>query len=424
MFADIIIKNASEVLTLRGYSSKPKIGPELRDLGIIRNGAVVISNGKIVAVGKTSTILKKYDSVEVIDAKNKIVLPGFIDPHTHLVYAGSREDELTMKLEGVPYLEILKRGGGILKTVRLTRNASEKELFAQSKERLDRALIHGTTTMEAKSGYGLTVKDEIKILRVNRMLNDAHPIEIVSTFLGAHAIPEEFRDNPSGYVDLVIDEMIPHVAKQNLAVFNDVFVEEGVFTVDQGYEILEAGKKYGLIPKVHADEFNDLGGAKLAAKVSAISADHLLNSSEEGLRMMAEKGIIGVLLPATSLVLMKMKFANAREMINLGVPVALATDLNPNCWVENMQFIITLAVYFLKLTPAEAISAATINAAHAIGKAKEIGSIEKGKKANIIVMEVPNHMFVGYLFGCNLVRDIIVDGKIVVKDRKLLVRDK
>ncbi|MEX0569316.1 MAG: imidazolonepropionase [Candidatus Njordarchaeota archaeon] len=424
MFADIIIKNASEVLTLRGYSSKPKIGSELRDLGIIRNGAVVISNGKIVAVGKTSTILKKYDSVEVIDAKNKIVLPGFIDPHTHLVYAGSREDELTMKLEGVPYLEILKRGGGILKTVRLTRNASEKELFAQSKERLDRALIHGTTTMEAKSGYGLTVKDEIKILRVNRMLNDAHPIEIVSTFLGAHAIPEEFRDNPSGYVDLVIDEMIPHVAKQNLAIFNDVFVEEGVFTVDQGYEILEAGKKYGLIPKVHADEFNDLGGAKLAAKVSAISADHLLNSSEEGLRMMAEKGIIGVLLPATSLVLMKMKFANAREMINLGVPVALATDLNPNCWVENMQFIITLAVYFLKLTPAEAISAATINAAHAIGKAKEIGSIEKGKKANIIVMDVPNHMFVGYLFGCNLVRDVIVDGKIVVKDRKLLVRDK
>lgn len=419
MFVDIIIKNANEVLTLQGHSLRPKIGQELRELGIIKKGAIAINNGKIVDVDKTNAILKRYDSTEVINAENRIVLPGLVDPHTHLVYAGSREDELTMKLGGIPYLEILKRGGGILKTVRLTREASEKELFEQAKKRLNRALTHGTTTMEAKSGYGLTVRDEMKILRVNKMLDNAHPIEIISTFMGAHAIPQEFKDNPDAYVDLIINEMIPSVAKQNLAVFNDVFVEKGVFSAKQGYEILNVGKKYGLTPKVHADEFNDLGGARLAAEVSAISADHLLNSSEEGLKMMAEKKIIGVLLPATSMVLMNMKFANARKIIDLGVPVALATDLNPNCWVENMQFIITLAVYFLRITPAEAISAATINAAHAIGKAKEIGSIERGKRANIIIMDIPNHMFIGYMFGCNLVKDVIVDGKIVVRDGKL-----
>jgi len=255
----------------------------------------------------------------------------------------------------------------------------------------------------------------MKILRVNQKLDQMHPIDVISTFLGAHAIPPEFRDNPDGYVEMIINDMIPRVAKDGLATFNDVFVEKNVFTIEQGREILEAGKRYGLIPKIHADEFNDLGGAALAAEVGAISADHLLNSSEQGLKLMAQKGVIGILLPATSMVLMQCKFADARKMIEMGIPIALATDLNPNCWVMNMQFIITLAVYFLKLTPAEAISASTINAAHAIGKAREVGSIEVGKKADIIIIDVPNHMHIGYVFGHNCVEYVIKDGKLVVE---------
>jgi len=420
MHVDIMIINAEELLTLRGYSDRPKVGEELKDLGIIRRGGVAVLNGKIVAVGKTDDLIRKYDADLVIDAAGKIVLPGFIDPHTHLVYAGSREEELTLKLEGVPYLEILRRGGGILKTVRLTRSASEDELFRQAYERLDIALIHGTTTIEAKSGYGLDVENELKILRVNRRLNEEHPVDVISTFMGAHAIPPEFKDNPEEYVDLIVEKMIPAVTRENLARFNDVFVEKNVFTPKQGKKILLVGKKHGLVPKVHADEFNDLGGARLAAEVGAISADHLLNSSEEGLRAMAKRGVIGVLLPATSVTLMNMRFADARRMIDIGVPIALATDLNPNCWVENMQFIITLAVYFLRMTPAEAISAATINAAHALGLAREIGSLEPGKKADIIVMDVPNHMFVGYRFGSNLVEYVVKNGRLVVEGGEIV----
>ena len=420
MHVDIMIINAEELLTLRGYSDRPKVGEELKDLGIIRRGGVAVLNGKIIAVGKTDDLIRKYDADLVIDAAGKIVLPGFIDPHTHLVYAGSREEELTLKLEGVPYLEILRRGGGILKTVRLTRSASEDELFRQAYERLDIALIHGTTTIEAKSGYGLDVENELKILRVNRRLDEEHPVDVISTFMGAHAIPPEFKDNPEEYVDLIVEKMIPAVTRENLARFNDVFVEKNVFTPKQGKKILLVGKKHGLVPKVHADEFNDLGGARLAAEVGAISADHLLNSSEEGLRAMAKRGVIGVLLPATSVTLMNMRFADARRMIDIGVPIALATDLNPNCWVENMQFIITLAVYFLRMTPAEAISAATINAAHALGLARERGSLEPGKKADIIVMDVPNHMFVGYRFGSNLVEYVVKNGRLVVEGGEIV----
>ncbi|MCR8433390.1 MAG: imidazolonepropionase [Crenarchaeota archaeon] len=420
MHVDILIINANEVLTLSGYSERPKVGRELKDLGIIPDGAVAILDGKILEVGKTNELIKKYDADLVIDASNKIVLPGFVDPHTHLVFAGSREEELTLKLEGVPYLEILKRGGGILKTVRLTRDSSESELFKEAYERLNTALVHGTTTIEAKSGYGLDTKNEIKILKVIKRLNEDHFVDVVPTFLGAHAIPPEFKDDPDGYVNLIINEMIPAVAKDRLAVFNDVFVEEGVFTVEQGRRILVEGKTYNLIPKVHADEFNDLGGAQLAAEVNAISADHLLYSSENGLREMAKKGVIGVLLPATSMTLMGMKFADARKIIDLGVPVALATDLNPNCWIENMQFVITLAVYFLKMTPAEAISAATINAAHAIGLGKYIGSIEKGKQADVLIMNIPSSLFVGYKFGSNLVEYLIKNGELIIQRGRII----
>jgi len=335
------------------------------------------------------------------------------------VFAGSREDELTLKIRGVPYLEILRRGGGILKTLRLTREAKLDDLVRQARERLDIALLHGTTTMEAKSGYGLDMKNEIKILRACKKLNEEHPMDIIPTFMGAHAIPPEFKDNPNGYVDIVID-MLPRIVREGLAVFNDVFVEKGVFDRKQGRRILLEGKKYGLIPKVHADEFHDMGGASLAAEVGAISADHLLWSAEEGLKMMAKRGTVGVLLPAASVALMGSKFADAETLKRLGVPIALGTDLNPNCWIENMQLVMTLAVYFLRLTPAEAISAATINAAHAVGLAEIVGSIEKGKLADLIILRVPSHLWIGYRFGANLVEYVIKSGRVVVEDGRLV----
>jgi imidazolonepropionase len=275
-------------------------------------------------------------------------------------------------------------------------------------------LEHGTTTVEAKSGYGLTTKDELKILEVVKRLNQLHAVDVVPTFLGAHAIPPEHRHSPEEYVNLIIEEMIPKVAERKLAEFCDVFCEKGVFTSDQSKRILVAGGIYGLKPKVHADEMSLLGGAELAASVVAVSAEHLLFSSESGLKAMADKGVIAVLLPAAAFSLMTGRYADARKMIDLGVPVALGTDFNPSCWVESQQLIIAFACHFMKLTSAEAITAATINAAHAIGRASEVGSLETGKKADVLVLNVPNHKFLGYRFGVNLVDKVIKNGRLVV----------
>jgi len=400
---DILIKNANELITLEGPNS-PRIDEQMSDLTIIQNGSVAIKDGKIVETGKNLNFKAK----KTIDASGKIVMPGFVDPHTHLVFAGSREFELDMKLRGLSYMEILKKGGGIFYTVNKTREATSGELIKQSKIRLDNMFAHGTTTCEAKSGYGLEAKTELKILKIQKKLNDIHEIDIVSTFLGAHAVPREHSADE--YVDIVIDEMIPKA--KELAEFCDVFCEEGVFTVEQSKRILEAGKKHGLIPKIHADEIVDTKGALLAAEIGAISADHLLMSSEKGLKQMAEKGVIGVMLPGTPFSLMMQRYANARKMIEMGVPVALATDLNPNCWTENMQFIIQLACLNMKLTPAEAITAATFNAACAIGLNNNIGSIEKGKQADVIILDCPTYKFIPYHFGINLVEAVIKKGKL------------
>jgi imidazolonepropionase len=326
-----------------------------------------------------------------------------------LVFAGSREFELDMKLRGFSYMEILKKGGGIFYTVDKTRKASETELFDQSKKRLDNMLKHGTTTCEAKSGYGLETKSELKILKVQKKLNDFHDVDIVSTFLGAHAIPRE--NDPSYYVDIIINDMIPKVKK--LALFCDVFCEKGVFTIEQSKKILIAGSLNGLIPKIHADEIVDTGGASLAAEVKAISADHLLMSSEEGLKNMSRKGVIGVVLPGTPFSLMMNHYANARKMIDLNLAIALATDLNPNCWTENMQFMIQLACLNMKMTPAEAITAATFNSACAIGLNDRIGSLEIGKQADVIILDCPNYNMIPYHYGVNLVEKTIKNGIIV-----------
>jgi len=418
---DLIIEKANQLVTLRGGSEKPLTKENMRQLGIIENGAVAVKNGKIIAIGKTEQINSKYKSENVINTYGKLVAPGFVDAHTHLVFAGSREDEFEMKLEGISYMEILQKGGGILRTVAETRKASLEQLIELGKERLDTMLIHGTTTVEAKSGYGLSTRDEIKCLEAIEKLNKQHPIDVIPTFLGAHAVPNEYRDRPDDYVDLVVEEMIPAVAERKLAEFCDVFCEKGVFNVKQSKRILLAGKEYGLLPKIHADEMSWLGGAELAAEVEAVSAEHLLFASENGIKALAEKGVVAVLLPAASFSLMLGKYANARKMIDEGVAVALGTDLNPICWVENMQLVIALACRMMRLTPAEALSAATINAAHSLRKAHMIGSLEVGKKADIVIFKVPNYRFLGYRFGVNLVDKVIKNGRLVVDDGRLIL---
>lgn len=411
--ADLLIVNAEELVTLVG-GEKPRIGKQMQELGIIRNGGLAIKDGRIAAVGKTSEVTKVFKAETVISANGKTVLPGFVDPHTHLVFAGSREDEFQMRVEGAYYMEILSAGGGILKTVRETRKASVEKLVDFGLRRLDVVLEHGTTTVEAKSGYGLATKDELKILDVIRRLDQLHAVDIVPTFLGAHAIPPEFQNSPMNYVKLIVEEMIPKVAEKGLVEFCDVFCEKGVFGLEQSRRILFAGKNHGLKPKVHADEMSMLGGAELAADIGATSADHLLFSSDAGVKGMATKGVVAVLLPAAAFSLMTGRYADARKMIDSGVPAALGTDFNPSCWVENQQLIIAFASHFMRMTPAEAITAATINAAHAIDRAHEVGSLEVGKKADVIVLDVPNHRFLGYRFGVNLVDKVVKNGRLVV----------
>jgi imidazolonepropionase len=411
---DILIVNANEIITLEGGNQKPCTGKQMQSLGIIRNGGLAVKDDRIVAVGKTSEVRKKFRAENVISASGKIVMPGFVDPHTHLVFAGSREDEFQMRVEGASYMKTLNAGGGILETVRKTRRASVDRLVEFGFKTLDVMLEHGTTTVEAKSGYGLTVKDELKILRVIKRLNQLHAVDVIPTFLGAHAVPREYKSNPWEYVNLVVNEMIPLVSAKGLAEFCDVFCERGVFSLEQSRRILVAGKSHGLKLKVHADEMSMLGGAELAADVGAVSAEHLLFSSDEGVKAMADKGVIAVLLPAAAFSLMTRRYADARKMVNFGVPVTLGTDFNPSCWIENQQLIIALACHFMKLTPAEAITAVTINAAHAINRASEVGSLEIGKKADVIILDVPNHKFLGYRFGVNLVRKVIKNGRIVV----------
>lgn len=401
---DLLIENANEIVTLKG-KNHPRIQSEMNELGVIKKGSIAIKDDKILDVGSNL----QYKAKNKIDAKGKIVLPGFVDSHTHVIFSGSREFELDMKLKGFSYMDILNKGGGIFYTVDKTRKSNINDLIEQSKIRLNNMLKYGTTTCEGKSGYGLNIETELKILKTQKILNDSLPIDIIPTFLGAHAVPKEC--NIDEYVDLIINDMIPKLS--NYAKFCDVFCEKGVFTVSQARSILNAGKKKGLIPKIHADEIIDTGGAALAADINAISADHLLRSSKDGLELMAKKGIIGVLLPATPFSLMMNEYANARNMIDTGIPVAIATDLNPNCWTESMQFIIQLACLNMKMTPAEAITAATYNAACAIDLNNHIGSLEIGKQADIVILDCPNYMFIPYHYGINLVDRVIKKGKII-----------
>ena len=416
--ADILIVNAEEMLTLAGSSQKPRTGKQMRELEIVRDGALAIREGKIVAVGKTHDVTKAFRGEYVLSAKGKTVLPGFVDPHTHLVFAGSREDEFQMRVEGASYMEILNSGVGVLKTAKETQKARVEKLVELGIERLDTMLAHGTTTVEAKSGYGLTTEDELKILEATRRLNQLHSIKVSSTFMGAHAVPLEYRSNREEYVDLIVEEMIPKVAEHGLAEFCDVFCERGTFNLEQTKRILLSGKRNGLKPKIHADRMNTLGGAEIAADIGAVSADHLNFSSVEGVKAMGEKGVVAVLLPAATFSLMMSRFPNAKLIMDCGVPVALGTDFNATCGIANQQLVISMACHLLRMTPAEAISAATINAAHAICRADEVGSLEVGKRADVAVLNVPNHIFLGHSFGVNLVEKVIANGRLVIDREK------
>ena len=365
----MLIVNAEELITLAGSQGKPKTGKDMREIGIVQDGAIAIKEGRIIAVGKTKEVTKEFRAGYVLSAQGKTVLPGFVDPHTHLVFAGSREDEFQMRLEGVSYMEILGSGGGILKIVKETRRARVERLVELGLERLDAMLTHGTTTVEAKSGYGLTTADELKILEATKRLNQLHCVNVVSTFMGANAVPPEYRGNTEEYVDLVVGEMIPKVADKGLAEFCDVFCERGVFSLEQAKRILMKGKMVRLKPKIHADKMSLLGGAEIAADIGAIAAEHVLFSSVDGIKALSKKGIIAVLLPSVAFSLMMGKYADARLMIDSGVPVALGTGFDADCWVENQQLVIAMACHSMRMTSAEAITAATLNAACAVNRA-------------------------------------------------------
>lgn len=397
--------------TFKGYTNTPQKGENFGDLGLVENGTILIEGGIIKDIGLTSQIVVPSE-YEIFDAQGRLVTPGIIDSHTHLVHYGSREREYNWRIQGKPYMDILKEGGGILNSVRHTANATEEQLFSQSKKSLDTMLSMGVTTVESKSGYGLTLDTELKQLKVSNQLNDQHCVDVFSTFLGAHAIPEKYKSNPDKFVDEIID-MLPEV--KPFAEFCDVFCEEGVFTVEQTERIFLEAKKHGFKLKIHADEIVPTKGAQLAAKLGCISADHLLAIDEEGMLEMAKANTIAVLLPGTSFNLMSKRYAPAQEMIKKGVPIALSTDYNPgSCPTENPQLIMTLACLNMKLTPAQALAAFTINGAHSLNLAGDRGSLEIGKLADIVIFDCTNVDYIPYHFGINHVTDVFKRGKKVV----------
>ncbi|KIL49474.1 imidazolonepropionase [Jeotgalibacillus soli] len=414
----IWIKHAGQLVTMASDHQSARTKEAMSELGIIEDGSVWLEDGIIVKTGTTLELEHIYTEraaeAEVVNAAGKLITPGLVDPHTHVVYGGTREHEFEKRLEGVSYMEIMNAGGGIHATTRMTREATEEELYNQTKKRLDSFLQHGVTTIESKSGYGLNLETELKQLNVAKKLNETHAIDLVTTFMGAHAVPMEFKGREDDYVAYVIEEMIPKVASENLARFIDVFCEKNVFTPEQSERILGAGKAYGLIPKIHADEIEPYKGAELAAKVGAISAEHLLKSSDEGIQAMAESGVIACLLPATALYLRE-EAAQGRKMIDAGVPVAISTDCNPGSSpTTSMPLVMNLACISMRLTPAEALTAATINAAYAMGVEKFAGSIEPGKKADIVMWNVPNYQMLQYAFGVNHVKKVWKSGIQVV----------
>lgn len=418
----MLIHSATQLLTLAGG---PQRGRELGELGIIKDGAVLVREEKIFDLGATAEMREKYPDEPTLDASGSVLMPGFVDPHTHLIWGGDRAKEFEMRLEGAQYLDILKAGGGIISTVRETRTASFESLLAQTRPRLMRMFATGTTTVEAKTGYGLQTATELRMLKALLALDDEGPLELAITFLGAHAIAPEYKDDPQGYTDHIVDEMLPivrdwwetHAPRRQRPPFVDVFCETGAFDLAQSRQILEKAKELGFPLKIHADEFDNLGGASLAAELGAASADHLVVTSDEDIAALANSETVAVSLPCTPFGLAHCDYTPAKKMLDAGVILAIATDCNPGtAWTESMQFAIALACRGMKLTPAQAIAAATINAAYAIRREDRVGSLEIGKEADMLILSVPDYRQLGYRFGTNLVKKVIKRGRVYSVD--------
>ncbi|MBB6217555.1 imidazolonepropionase [Anaerosolibacter carboniphilus] len=410
---NVLIKNAAELVTCSGFQAKK--GKEMNDLHVIPQGAVVMEEGIIKAVGTTEEILKNYNEsdYEVIDATGKAVLPGFVDSHTHFVFGGYRAEEFSWRLRGDSYMEIMERGGGIINSVRATKEATKEELHRVGKKRLDSMLSFGVTTVEGKSGYGLDYDTEIKQLEVMDTLNQEHPIDIVKTFLGAHAVPKDYKGREDEFIDYLIEQVLPTVAERNLAEFCDIFCEKNVFSVEQSRRLLIKAKEMGMQVKLHADEIVQLGGAELAAELGAVSADHLLQASDQGIADMAKAGVVATLLPATAFSLRE-HYARGRYMIDQGCAVALASDLNPgSCFTESIPLVFALATLYMKMSIEEAVTALTINGAAAVGRADQIGSIDVGKQGDVIILEFPSYKYIPYHIAVSTVEKVVKKGVLV-----------
>jgi imidazolonepropionase len=417
----MLIHSSSQLLTLAGG---PQRGHALGTLGIIENGAVVVRDEKIVAVGTTTELKASYPNEPTLDASNCVLMPGFVDPHTHVIWGGDRANEFEMKMAGKPYLEILAEGGGIISTVKQTRTASIESLMAQTRPRLLRMFRHGTTTVEAKTGYGLQTATELRLLKALLALDDESLLDIVITFLGAHAIAPEFKDNPQGYTDLVCETMLPmlkewwgtHAPRLHLP-FVDVFCEDKAFNLEQSRQILTTARSLGFPLKIHADEFGNIGGASLAVELGAASADHLVKTSNADIAALGKSDTVAVSLPCTPFGLAEKEYTPAQKLIEAGAILALATDCNPGTsWNESMQFAVALACRYMGLTPAQAIAASTINSAHAIRRSDTVGSIEIGKQADMLILSVPDYRHLGYRYGTNLVKQVIKRGQVYSVD--------
>ncbi|MBD8038262.1 imidazolonepropionase [Solibacillus sp. A46] len=420
----ILINNANEVLTMASEVKLPRRREQMSELGLKKEVSILIEDDRIVMIAPLEEIKNEFphlvNNADVIDARGKIVMPGFVDCHTHLVHGGTREHELNMRLAGKSYMDIMNAGGGIHYTTTKTREASFDELYDKTSQHLNDFLRHGITTVEAKSGYGLDLETELKQLYVVKKLQEEHEVDVISTFMGAHAVPKEYKGKEDVFVKIIIEQMIPKVAELGLAEFNDVFCEKGVFTPAQSRLILEAGKAYGLTPKIHADEIEPYEGAELAAEVGAISAEHLLVASDEGISAMAKAGTIAVLLPGTAFFL-RAPYARGRLMVDSGVPVAISTDFNPGSSPTiSLPFIQNLACMNMGMTMEEVLCATTINAAHAINRADSVGTLEKGKQADVLILDVPNYKQLQYFYGMNHTDTVIKAGKVVVKGGSLL----
>lgn len=421
---NLLIVNANEVITMANKVEGPRKKEAMKEIDVRQHVSILVVEGRVAGVAPLEELHAEFphliDRAALIDASGQVVMPGLVDCHTHLVHGGTREDELQMRLEGRAYMDIMNEGGGIHTTMRKTREASFEELYEKAYGHLNSFLKHGVTTVEAKSGYGMDWETEKKQLEVAKALQEAHPIDVVATFMGAHAVPAEYKGKEEMFVDELIEHMLPQVAERQLAEFNDVFYEKSVFTSNQARLILEAAKRLGLTPKIHADEFETYGGAELAAEVGAISAEHLLAASDKGIEAIAKAGVIAVLLPGTAFFL-QAAYARARHMIDAGVPIAVATDFNPGSSpTMSLPFIQNIACLNMGMTMEEVLTATTINAAYAINRGRETGSLERGKRADILILDVENYKQLQYFYGVNHTNTVIKGGKIVVRDGNIV----